>query len=95
MVHTFLVVGDSVKNLLIPGDRVFRSCPPLLEQLLNPPGDDGGLWMRKVGDLGGVHAELLECRRPIPMPNGSKLGAESLFSILSADEDFVQNDRIF
>ena len=43
MVHTFLVVGeDSVKNLPTLGESEFRS-GPLLEQLLRPPGEDGGL----------------------------------------------------
>ena len=64
MVHTFLVVGDdSVKNLPTLGESEFRS-GPLLEQLLRPPGEDGGLWIRNVGDLGGVGlTELLECLR--------------------------------
>ena len=43
IVQTFLVDGeDNVKNLPILGEREFRS-GPLLEQLLKPPGEDGGL----------------------------------------------------
>ena len=49
IVQTFLVmVGEArVKNRPPPKfgetEREFRSVPPLLEQLLRPPGEDGGL----------------------------------------------------
>ena len=80
IVQTFLVDGeDNVKNLPIFGEREFRS-GPLLEQLLKPPGEDGGLWMRNNGDLGGVgETELLECLLTLS-PNW-RSGGVNLFSI--------------
>ena len=45
----FVIVGEArVKNRPPPPifgetDRELRSVPPLLEQLLRPPGEDGGL----------------------------------------------------
>jgi len=88
MVQTFFVGVREEENILpIVGDRgnlVLWIAPALLE--LKSPGFDGGLWIKKVGDLGGVAPVLLECRRTylpqndmsIPVTGASK---RSLFSM--------------
>ena len=53
---------------------------------LKSPGFDGGLWIKNVGDLGGVAPVLLECRRTYLPQNdmsipGTGASKRSLFSM--------------
>ena len=78
MVQTFLV-----ENRRFKGDSKFLSLvkdPVKLESVL--PSRLSGLWMRKMGDLGGVQAELECLRKPIrSVP--IVVETDNLFSILN------------
>lgn len=97
MVQTFLVALDEYR--LPKGDNELRLLltsgqpPPLLEQLLKPPGLDGGLCIKNMGDLGGVQAELLECRRTFVSSPHRDMSTTSLswLSIPAATRVFCPN----